>query len=45
MHTELKIAALNREILNVKLTQPTDFEKIRKLQIELDKLYEILKGK
>jgi hypothetical protein len=40
MERELKIAQLNKEILKVKLTEPTNFLKIRKLQIKLDKLYE-----
>lgn len=40
MDRELKIAQLNKEILEVKLTEPGNFLKIRKLQIKLDKLYE-----
>ena len=35
-----RIAQLNQQILEAKLTQPTDFKKIRKLQQELDKLHE-----
>jgi len=40
MERELKIAQLTKEILEVKLTEPSNYEKIRKLQIKLDKLYE-----
>jgi len=40
MDRELQIAQLNKEILEVKLTEPNNFLKIRKLQIKLDKLYE-----
>lgn len=40
MDRELKIAQLNKEILEAKLTDPGNFLKIRKLQIKLDKLYE-----
>jgi hypothetical protein len=39
MDIELKIAQLNKEILETKMTDPTNFLKIRKLQMELDKLY------
>ena len=40
MDRELKIAQLTKEILEVKLSDPTNFHKIQKLQIKLDKLYE-----
>jgi hypothetical protein len=40
MDTEARIAELNKLILEAKMAQPTDFKKVRKLQIELDKLYE-----
>lgn len=40
MDIELKIAQLNKEILETKMTDPTNFLKIRRLQMELDKLYE-----
>lgn len=40
MDREFKIAQLNKEILEVKLTEPNNFLLIRKLQIKLDKLYE-----
>ena len=40
MDIKLQIAQLNKEILEVKLTDPSNFLKIRKLQIKLDKLYE-----
>ena len=39
MDIELKIAQLNKEILETKMTDPTNFLKIRRLQMELDKLY------
>jgi len=39
MDIELKIAQLNKRILETKMTDPTNFLKIRKLQMELDKLY------
>ena len=39
MDTESRIAQLNKEILETKLKDPTNFQKIRKLQMELDKLY------
>jgi hypothetical protein len=39
MDTESKIAQLNKEILETKLKDPNNFQKIRKLQMELDKLY------
>jgi len=39
MDIELKIAQLNKEILETKLKDPNNFQKIRKLQMELDKLY------
>ena len=40
MDNSLRIAQLNKEILETKMTDPTNFLKIRKLQMELDKLYE-----
>jgi hypothetical protein len=40
MSKELKIAQLNKEILETKMKDPANFLKIRKLQMELDKLYE-----
>jgi hypothetical protein len=40
MDKETQIAELNKQILEAKLAQPTDFKKIRKLQQELDKLHE-----
>ena len=39
MDIELKIAQLNKEILETKMKEPTNFLKIRGLQMELDKLY------
>jgi hypothetical protein len=39
MDIELKIAQLNKEILETKMKDPTNFLKIRSLQMELDKLY------
>jgi hypothetical protein len=39
MDTESRIAQLNKEILETKLKDPNNFQKIRKLQMELDKLY------
>ncbi len=40
MDKETRIAQLNKEILETKLNDPTNFTKIRGLQKELDKLYE-----
>jgi len=40
MDIKLRIAQLNKEILETKMTDPTNFLKIRRLQMELDKLYE-----
>lgn len=40
METEFRIAQLNKKILETKMTDPTNFILIRKLQMELDKLYE-----
>ena len=40
MERELKIAQLNRKILETKISDPTNFLEIRRLQIKLDKLYE-----
>lgn len=40
MNNSLRIAQLNKEILETKMTDPGNFLKIRKLQMELDKLYE-----
>ncbi len=40
MSKELKIAQLNKEILETKMKDPTNFLKIRGLQLELEKLYE-----
>lgn len=40
MEAKLKIAQLNKEILETKLKDPTNFTLIRRLQMELDKLYE-----
>ena len=40
MDTELQIAQLNKRILETKMTDPTNFLLIRKLQMELEKLYE-----
>lgn len=40
MGKELKIAQLNKEILETKMKDPNNFLKIRKLQMELEKLYE-----
>jgi|LakMenE18May11ns_1017448.scaffolds.fasta_scaffold8704936_2 hypothetical protein len=39
MDIESRIAQLNKEILETKLEDPNNFQKIRKLQMELDKLY------
>lgn len=39
MDNSLQIAQLNREILETKMKDPNNFLKIRKLQMELDKLY------
>ena len=39
MEIEVYIAQLNKEILRLKMTDPTNHLQIRKLQIELDKLY------
>jgi len=39
MDTESRIAQLNKEILETKLKDPNNFQKIRRLQMELDKLY------
>lgn len=40
MSKELKIAQLNKQILELKMTDPNNFIQIRKLQMELEKLYE-----
>ena len=40
MDNRLRIAQLNKEILETKMTDPNNFLKIRKLQMELEKLYE-----
>lgn len=40
MDRELQIAQLNKEILETKLKDPNNFKQIRKLQIQLEKLYE-----
>ena len=40
MDNRLRIAQLNKEILETKMKDPNNFLKIRKLQMELDKLYE-----
>ena len=40
MDNSLRIAQLNKEILETKMKDPNNFLKIRKLQMELDKLYE-----
>ena len=40
MDRELKIAQLNKKILETKLKDPNNFILIRKLQIQLEKLYE-----
>ena len=40
MDTESKIAQLNKEILETKLKDPNNYTLIRRLQMELDKLYE-----
>jgi hypothetical protein len=40
MENRLRIAQLNKEILETKMTDPNNFLKIRKLQMELEKLYE-----
>jgi hypothetical protein len=40
MEIEVYIAQLNKEILRLKMTDPTNHLQIRKLQLELDKLYE-----
>ena len=40
MGKELKIAQLNKQILELKMTDPNNFIKIRALQMELEKLYE-----
>jgi hypothetical protein len=40
MENRLRIAQLNKEILETKMTDPNNFLKIRRLQMELDKLYE-----
>ena len=45
MYTEARIANLNKMILETKMKDPGNFEKIRKLQLELDRLYEISKFK
>lgn len=45
MYTEARIDSLNKIILETKMKDPGNFEKIRKLQLELDRLYEISKPK
>lgn len=40
MDNRLRIAQLNKEILETKMKDPNNFLKIRKLQMELEKLYE-----
>jgi hypothetical protein len=40
MDISARIAQLNKQILEAKLAQPSDFKKIRALQQELDKLHE-----
>ena len=40
MDRELQIAQLNKRILETKLKDPNNFKQIRKLQIQLEKLYE-----
>ena len=39
MDNRLRIAQLNKEILETKMKDPNNFLKIRKLQMELEKLY------
>ena len=39
MDNSLRIAQLNKEILETKMKDPGNFLKIRGLQMELDKLY------
>ena len=40
MNKQEQIADINKKILETKLNEPTNFKKIRALQMELDKLYE-----
>ena len=40
MNVEQQITSLQKQILEAKLTEPTNFRKIQKLQQELDKLHE-----
>ena len=39
MDNSVRIAQLNREILETKMKDPNNFLLIRRLQMELDKLY------